>query len=129
VRRSRGTPRGRTKQFTLVEVLVASVLASGALLGTVGMLLQAYGTLDRSGEHTAAAQLGQQRIEWLRNRPFAGSDLAAGTVTETLSGTYAGYTRITTIVDNTPRAGVKRVSVRTTTPAGLVVDMTSLVAQ
>ena len=112
--------------FTLIEVLVAGALISVALLGMAGMMTVSYSTLGRSGEQTAATVLVQQRMEWLRNRGFTNGSLNAGTTTETLTGTYAGYTRITTIADNTPRAGVKQITVRTDTPSGISVQSTSL---
>jgi prepilin-type N-terminal cleavage/methylation domain-containing protein len=105
--------------FTLIEVLLAVGLISVALLAMSGMMTTAYRTIDRSGEHTAASVLCLQRLEFLRNQAFTSSTLNAGTTTETLTGTYAGYSRITTIVDNTPRAGVKRLTVQTSAPSGV----------
>jgi prepilin-type N-terminal cleavage/methylation domain-containing protein len=111
--------------FTLVEVMVACALFSVALLAMAGMMTAAYGTIDKSGEQTAASVLSQQRMEWLRNQAFTAGSLNAGTTTETLTGTYAGYSRVTTIVNNTPRAGVKRFTVQTTAPSGINVQTVS----
>ena len=105
--------------FTLIEVLLAIGVMSVALLAMSGMMTTSYRTIDRSGEHTAATVLSMQRLEFLRNQAFTSSTLSAGTTTETLTGTYAGYSRITTIVDNTPRNGVKRLTVRTNAPSGV----------
>jgi prepilin-type N-terminal cleavage/methylation domain-containing protein len=110
--------------FTLIEVMVACALISVALVGMAGAMTTAYGTIDKSGEQTTASTLAMQRMEWLRNQAFASSNLSAGSVTETLTGTYAGYTRITTIVDNTPRTGVKRLTVQASSPEGT--SMTSV---
>ncbi len=112
--------------FTLVEVLLAGALISVALIGMAGTMTGAYSTLGRSGDQTTAAVLDQQRLEWLRNQGFTSGALSAGTTTENLTGTYAGFTRITTIVDNTPRAGVKRLTVQTTAPSGMSVQSVSL---
>jgi prepilin-type N-terminal cleavage/methylation domain-containing protein len=111
--------------FTLIEVLVAFAMISVALLAMSGMMTSAYSTIDRSGEQTAASVLGQQRLEFLRNQAFTSSALSAGTTTETLTGTYAGYRRVTTVVDNTPRAGVKRLTVQTNAPSGISVQSVS----
>ena len=111
--------------FTLVEVLLAFAMISVALLAMAGMMTTAYGTIDKSGEQTTASVLTQQRTEWLRNQAFASSALAAGSTTETLTGTYAGYSRVTTIADNTPRAGAKSLTVQTTAPSGISVQSIS----
>jgi len=109
----------------LVEVLVACALISVALMVIAGMMTSAYQTIDTSGEQTTASVLAQQRLEWLRNQAFTSGNLGAGTTTETLTGTFAGYTRVTTIVDNTPRFGVKRLTVQTNAPGGINVQSVS----
>jgi prepilin-type N-terminal cleavage/methylation domain-containing protein len=115
-----------SRGFTLVEVLVSIALVSVALIAMAGMMTTAYRTIDRSGEQTSASVLVQQRMEWLRNQAFTAGSLNAGTTTETLTGTYAGYTRVTTIADNTPSTGVKQITVRTDAPSGATVRAISL---
>lgn len=114
--------------FTLIEVLVASVVLVMALLGVATMCLAAYAHLARSGEETQAVILGQQRIEWLRNQGYAAGAMSAGTTTEVLSGTFNGYSRVTVITNDTPRAGVKQIAVSITTPSGLEVQVAGLLA-
>jgi Tfp pilus assembly protein PilV len=111
--------------FTLVEVLLAFAMISVALIAMAGMMTTAYGTIGRSGEQTTASTLSQQRMEWLRNQAFTSSALNAGTTTETLTGTYSGYSRVTTIADNTPRTGEKRLTVQTSAPSGISVQSVS----
>ena len=118
----------KSNGFTLVEVLVAGIVLVLVLLGVVSMSLAAHGQLHRSGEQTAATTLAQQRMEWLRNQGYDATDLTAGTTNETLGGTYAGYTRTTTVQDDTPRAGVKQLAVTTNTPSGLRCELVSLLA-
>ena len=115
--------------FSLVEVLVAGALLVVVLLAVAGMSLTAFGHLGRSGEQTSAAALGQQRVEWLRNQDWSSADLSAGTTTEVLAGTYAGFVRTTTVQDDTPRAGVKRLTVATTTPSGRGASVVALLAE
>lgn len=62
----------RTKSggFTLAEVLFTVVIISVALLGIGSMFPIGYQNTHYGGTTTAAADLGQQKIEWLRNLPF-----------------------------------------------------------
>jgi Tfp pilus assembly protein PilV len=115
--------------FALIEVLVAGLVLMLTLLGAAAVLLSAFGQLDRSGEQTAAVALGQQRVEWLRNQAYTASELAAGTRTELLTGIYEGYTRVTKIVDDSPRAGVKTITVVTSTPGGMSTQIVALLAE
>ncbi len=113
--------------FTLIEVLVAAVLVVVALLGAAAMSLTASGEVGRSGEETLAVSMAEQRFEWLRNQDFASTELAAGTTTETLAGAFAGYSRTTTVTDDTPRAGVKQIVISITAPSGLTRTITGLI--
>ena len=115
--------------FSLVEVLLACTLLMITLLSAALMALTAYGTLDRSGEATTVLALSQQRIEWLRNQGYTSGALAAGTTTETLVGTYAGYVRTTTIQDNVPRTGVKQVTVSIRSLSGATTRVVALIAR
>jgi len=114
--------------FTLIEVLVAGIVLVLALLGVATMCLSGYANLDRSGEQTQAVVLGQQRIEWLRNQGYESTAMSAGTTAESLTGTFEGYERVTVIQDNTPRVGVKQISVSITTPSGIGVQVAGLLA-
>ena len=115
--------------FSLIEVLLACTLLMVTLLSAALMALTAYGTLDRSGEATTVLALSQQRIEWLRNQGYASGALAAGTTTETLVGTYAGYVRTTTIQDNVPRTGVKQITVSIRSISGATTRVVALIAR
>ena len=46
-----------------------------------------------------------------------------------LTGDYAGYTRVTTIQNDTPRAGVKQITVVTSTPSGMATQVVALIAE
>lgn len=114
--------------FTLIEVLVASVLVVVALLGAATMTLTASSQVSRGAQETLAVSMGEQRLEFLKNQDYAAANLAAGTTTETLTGDFLGYTRTTTITNDVPQAGVKRIVVVTTTPAGMSCTITGLIA-
>jgi prepilin-type N-terminal cleavage/methylation domain-containing protein len=122
-------PMNNTRGFTVIEVLFAAVIVAVALVGIAGLFPTAYRTVDWSGEETVAVTLAKQRLEWLRNQPFTAAPMDAGTTTETLAGDYTGYTRTTSIQDNTPIAGVKQVTVTVATPARRTAQILSLIAQ
>ncbi len=115
--------------FSALEVLVAASIVAVALLAIANMFPTAYQTVDRSGEDTMAVTLAQQRMEWLRNHAYTSAALAAGTTTENLAGDYAGFTRTTTVQDDTPMGGVKQVTVTVATPARRSAEITSVVAR
>lgn len=118
-----------TRGFTAVEVLVAATIVVVFLVGIASMMPTAYRTIDWSGEETVAVTLTKQRLEWLRNQPFTAAAMAAGTTTENLAGSDAGYTRTTTIQDNTPINAVKQVTVTVATPARRSVQIVTLIAE
>ena len=122
-------PMRNTRGFTAVEVVIAAVIIAIALVGIAGLFPTAYRTVDWSGEETVAMTLAKQRLEWLRNQPFISAPMVAGTTTENLAGNYAGYTRTTSIADNTPINGVKQVTVTVATPVRRSVQILSLIAQ
>lgn len=115
--------------FTLIEVLIAAAVLSVVLLGAAAMSIAAYGSLHRSGDHTTAAELGQQHLEWLRNQGYTSTDLTAGTTTTTLGGDYSGYVRTTTVQDATPRADVKQITVVMLAPSGISARATALLIE
>jgi Tfp pilus assembly protein PilV len=119
----------REAGFSLVEVLVAFALISGGLLAIATMSVTSLHSVDRSGEETTAMILSQQRMEWIRNHDYDSSALAAGTTTEALTGDYAGYSRVTVIVDDDPIADVKKATVSTTSPSGRFVSISSYRAE
>jgi prepilin-type N-terminal cleavage/methylation domain-containing protein len=119
----------REDGFTLIEVLAATTVLVVVLLGAAAMSLAAYGNLQRSGEQTVAAELIQQHLEWLRNQGYASTDLAAGTTTVTLGGDYESYARTTIVTADTPRAGVKQITVIMSMPSGVSRQATALVAE
>jgi prepilin-type N-terminal cleavage/methylation domain-containing protein len=115
--------------FTIVEVLVTATLVAVALLAIAGMMPTAYRTVDWSGEETVAVTLAKQRLEWLRNQPYTSAPLAAGTTTEVLAGDYGGYTRTTTVQDNTPINEMKQVTVTVATPSRRSAEIVTLIAE
>jgi Tfp pilus assembly protein PilV len=117
----------RNDGFTLIEVLIATLVIVVAMAAIATMALTALRGVERNGERTAAVSLAQSRIEWLRNRP-SGS-LEEGSTIEKLTGAFAGYDRTTTIEADTPRAGVEQVTVTVATPSGQTIRLATLIGR
>ncbi len=56
--------------FSILEVLITTVILSVALLGLASLFPTGYQNIVYGGGMTTAASLGQQKIEALRNFPF-----------------------------------------------------------
>lgn len=117
------------KGFSLVEVLIATAIVAIAFLAIASMFPIAYQNVDWGGEQTTAAALAEQRLEWLMNQSYVSAPLAEGTINENLAGAYAGYTRTTTIQDDTPMPGVKDVRVTVTSPSRRSVQLVTVIAR
>lgn len=111
--------------FSAIEVLVALTITAVALLAIIGMFPSAYSNVDRSGDDTVALTLAQQRIELLKNQPYA----SVAAATESSIPGYAGYTRTTTIGVDTPISGIKQVTVQVDSPEGRRVQLVTLITK
>ena len=91
--------------FTLLEMIMVMVIIALASVPILGQFTQAGSTLLLDEEIQTAAQLAQARAETvLADRRANGYvAIATGTVNETLTGNFAGYTRSTTV--NQPPVG------------------------
>lgn len=81
------------KGFTLLDIMQASLLSTMALVGVSSLLLATVHTNLRGRDITAAATLGQAKIEELRAVPFGALASGADTVTDS----EIPYTRTWTI--------------------------------
>ena len=106
--------------FTLIELIAVIIVIAVATVPLFGLFSQAGRSLLVDEKIQTATQLAQARAEHLlavrRNRGY-GDPAVSANLTETLSGSYAGYTRTTTIVPFSgpacPGGGVcKQVAVR-----------------
>ena len=74
--------------FSIVEALVASMIAGFVAMGVVSMLGLAVASSGTSQEITELTALGVDRLEFLKSLPFTDTRLLAG---GSLSSSYGGY--------------------------------------
>lgn len=98
--------------FTLVEVMIAIVVLSIAVLGFSAMTLGTIRGLSFSDRLTTATTLAQKQMEELNNAPYA--DVIADNYPLENYGDIAGYetfSRAVTIAEATPETNTKTVTV------------------
>ncbi|MCI0412806.1 prepilin-type N-terminal cleavage/methylation domain-containing protein [bacterium] len=74
----------KTKQstqngFTLIEILVAIVVLTAAILGAMALLPTSYKQITNAGRTTTMDHLAQMKMDVLRSLPITSSDLTDGT--------------------------------------------------
>jgi len=102
----RAAPRRSRRGFTLIEVLVATMVLGGSLLGLATFAVKFARATSSSGISQKATELAVERIEGIvRTKPsYVGIDSTAAS--ETLTGVNAGYTRTTAVTRVGGRAGI-----------------------
>ena len=93
--------------FTLVEILVAVVIFTTALLGVAGLTIVIIRGNTFSNMLTTATVLAQDKLEELQDTAY--SALSDGSDTATQNN--IDYSRLWDIADNAPTAGMKRIEV------------------
>jgi type IV pilus assembly protein PilV len=100
--------------FTLIEVLIAMVLLSIALLGMAGLITGIMTGNAHSNRLTTGTTLAQEKMEDIRRAGYAG--VSAGTESS-LTG-YPLFQRTTGVAANSPAAGMKTVTVTVSWDSG-----------
>ena len=99
------------KGFSLIEVLISITILSIGLLGLAALQVHAIRGNALGKKNTLAVALAEEKMEEVRNTPYA--SIGAGTTTETsVNGRI--YDRVTTVEDNTPATDMKRITVEVT---------------
>jgi prepilin-type N-terminal cleavage/methylation domain-containing protein len=70
-RSDRGTLVRRQDGFTIIELLIASVIMVVALVSIASVLPTANMTIHQSGQATKAISLAQEMVEMIKNDPFS----------------------------------------------------------
>uniref|UniRef100_A0A7C4MQG2 Prepilin-type N-terminal cleavage/methylation domain-containing protein n=1 Tax=Desulfatirhabdium butyrativorans TaxID=340467 RepID=A0A7C4MQG2_9BACT len=103
--------RRREGGFTLIEVLMAAVILAVGLLGLAAMQTAAIKANYQAKKHTLAVALAETQLEAYRNMAY--DSIPSGTITDTdvTSGDVGKFTRVVTIENDVPVAGVKTITV------------------
>lgn len=107
------------KGFTLVELMIAIVLFSVALLGIASLASVVINGNNISKQITTSTTLAQQKVEYYLNKGYGYGIYTTSTYPEPFgtipaadgnTGLYSGYRRVTTIV-NGPAVNTRKLTV------------------
>jgi len=124
----RGTDVARAKGFMLVEVMAALALLGIAFAGLTPLVIATLRGVDQARRVTTASEFARDKVEDIRNTPFAA--VASGSDTVTEGGTGATYARTWTSAAG-PSANTKLVTVTVSWTARTAhpVSLQTIVAQ
>ena len=100
-----------TKGFTLVEILVATVIITIASLGIATLTAGVITGNSFSKRLTIATTLAQDRLEQAKRMGYTNAGTIAGTENYGNIANYAGYKRVTSITNNTPMSNTRTFNV------------------
>jgi prepilin-type N-terminal cleavage/methylation domain-containing protein len=96
--------------FTLIEILIATVIITIASLGAVSLTVGVIRGNSFSKRMTAATTLVQDRLEDVKRLGYSNAGTAAGTQNYGTIENFSGYKRVV-FVSNTPAAKMKTIDV------------------
>lgn len=106
------------KALTLVELLVVCVIIGIAFMGLAGIFPLGMKNLNQSRMRTVATDLAQEKMEELFDLRTTDADLYGGSHDDPGNPVRTSFNRYWTVTDDTPMAGMKKISVRVTYPYG-----------
>jgi type IV pilus assembly protein PilV len=104
-------PLATADGFTLIEILIATVILT---IGALGIATLTAGVMQgnaTTNQLTVATTLAKDRLEAIKRLRYAAADTAAGTEAYGTLATAPGHQRVTTIVPNTPAPDMKTATV------------------
>ena len=111
-RKTRLSALRKTRGFTLIEVLVAALILTTGLLGTLGLATGVIRGNFFSKNLTSATAIAQTQLEAVQNRGYVNATTAnfpAAAVTVTMGN--VNFARTTTITNDSPSVNTKTISV------------------
>lgn len=104
-----GIIKKNIKGFTLIEVMIAMIILAIGLLSFFALNVAIMKSNVMGKMMTAATNLAQEKIEELKNTPYA--SITSGTQTENNIGLNNAFTRSTTVQSNVPQTNMKTITV------------------
>ncbi len=102
------SPLARSQGFSMIELLVAMLILSTALLGLGRLAIGVIQGNLRSRDHGVATFLAQERIESLKG---VGGAVVPATEDYGSVPDYPGFKRVTGVLRDTPESGLSTVTV------------------
>ena len=99
--------------FTIIEVLIATVILATGLLGMAALSVEIMQGNSHSGHVTTATVLAQEKMEEIMRLGYDGIAASDTTTTEDYNtmGNYPAYKRVTVVDVDNPASGIKTVTV------------------
>ena len=97
--------------FTLIEILIATVIITIASLGVVTLTVGVMRGNSLSKRMTAATTLVQDRLEEVKRLGYSNAGTAAGTRDYGTIENFSAYKSIVSILDDKPAAKMKTIDV------------------
>ena len=104
-------PLRETNGFTLIEILIATVIITIVSLGATSLTVGIMRGNSFSKRLTTAITLAQDRLEDVKRLGYTNVGTAAGTQNYGSIANFSGYKRVVTVTNDTPAVKMKTVNV------------------
>ena len=104
-------PLQETNGFTLIEILIATVIITIVSLGATTLTVGIMHGNSFSKRLTTATTLVQDSLEDVKRRGYANVGTAPGIQNYGTIANFSGYKRVVTVTNDTPAAKMKTVNV------------------
>jgi prepilin-type N-terminal cleavage/methylation domain-containing protein len=102
-----------TQGFTLIEILIATVIITVASLGTVSLTIGIMKGNSFSKGLTTATTLAQDRLEEVKRLGYSNAGTTIGTEAYGTIVNFPAYKRVTAVANDIPAAKMKTITVTT----------------
>ena len=111
-------PKGASKGFSLIEVVLAMLILTFAILSLAELFILSVKVNNTSRDSTSAASIGAEKMEELKRNPYGELTPGGGLdpknpVEDYYENKDEGFIVLWKIEADTPIAGVKKISVKT----------------
>jgi prepilin-type N-terminal cleavage/methylation domain-containing protein len=118
-----------TNGFTLIEILIATVIITIASLGIATLTVGVIRGNSFSKRLTTATTLAQDRLEQVKRIGYTNAGIIAGTENYGDIANYTGYKRVTSVTPNTSMSNTRTVDVIVHWDADRKVNLSTILAE